>query len=823
MKTYSFNNGWRYAHLDQGDWKDVTLPHDAMIDEERSDDAACGVNGCWIEGKDYEYEKTFTLPEELKGKVLNLEFEAVYMEPEVYLNGEKIAFRPYGYTNFYVDISEAVKWDGENTLRVIARNAAQPNSRWYSGAGIYRPVWLHVQEQAHINMNGIKIRTAQINPAVVEVKVAVNQPGTVKVQISKDGATVAKAEAQAEDNTASFTFEIADAKLWTPETPELYECTAEFGDDAVTEKFGIRTATVTAKEGFCLNGERVIIRGGCIHHDNGILGARCYDDAEYRKIAILKKAGYNAVRSAHNPCSKAMLRACDELGMLMMDEYVDMWYIHKCKFDYGRYVMDWYRQDIADMIDKDYNHPCVILYSLGNEVAETAQKKGIEFFKQMKAVCKELDPDRPVTVGVNIFFNFLSSIGMGQYSDKKSEKEAQKAEKKAAKAAAKAEKEAAKKGADADAETEKKPAKAKKKKAVGSEFFNNLAGMLGSGFMTTMATMYFCDVTTRGCYAEMDAAGYNYGIKRYKHDVKKYPDRVILGSETFCSDAYKFWELAKDRPALIGDFVWSGIDYLGENGIGAWEYRDYAEDFTHGNGWMTAGAGRVDLIGNELGEALYTKVAFELEEGPYISVVPVNHTNDKHSPSAWKFSNAIPSWSWNGLNGNDAQVEVYSRAPRVALYINGTKVGEKKFKKNCRYVFKTKYADGEVKAVALDNDGKELASSVLTTAGNDTQLTVAPEKASVKPGELCFIRLKFTDANGTVKPLERANITVSVAGGELLAVGSAAPVYTGSYLSDTTDTYYGEAMCVVKAGESGQVSVSAVSGDMTGSAVVAVE
>ncbi len=764
MKTYSFNEGWRYAHLDQGDWKEITLPHDAMIDEERSDEAACGVNGCWIEGKDYEYEKTFTLPEELKGKVLTLEFEGVYMEAEVHLNGEKLAFRPYGYTNFYVDITGKALFGEENTLRVIARNSGQPNSRWYSGAGIYRPVSLHVQDEKHILLNGLKIRTAQINPAVVEVKVSVSEPGDVKVKITKDGNVVAEKETSCEKE-ACFSLDIEDAKLWTPDTPELYECTAQFGEDEETEKFGIRTATVSAAEGFCLNGGRVIIRGACIHHDNGILGARCYRDAEYRKVALLKKAGYNAIRSSHNPCSKALLSACDELGMLMMDEYVDMWYIHKCKYDYGNYVMEWYEQDIKDMIDKDYNHPSVIMYSLGNEVAETAQKKGIEFFKTMKAVCKEHDPDRPVTVGVNIFFNFLSSIGMGQYSDKKSEKEAAAAEKKAAVAAAKAEKDAAKAakeekkdGADAG----KKPAKAKKKKAVGSEFFNNLAGMLGSGFMKTMATMYFCDVTTRGCYAEMDVAGYNYGIKRYKHDVKKYPERIILGSETFCSDAYQFWELAKARPSLIGDFVWSGIDYLGENGIGAWEYKDYAPDFSHGNGWMTGGAGRVDLIGTELGEALYTKVAFELEEGPYISVVPVNHTKDKHSPSAWKFSNAIPSWSWNGLAGKPAEVEVYSRAPRVALYINGKKVGEKKFKKNCRYTFKTNYADGEIKAVALSKDGKELASNILTTAGSETRLAVAPEKMEVKAGELCFVRLRFTDAAGTVKPLERGNLTVSV-------------------------------------------------------------
>ncbi len=831
MKTYSFNEGWKYAHLDQEDWKEVTLPHDAMIDEERSDDAACGVNGCWIEGKDYEYVKTFTLPEDLKGQVLTLEFEAVYMTPEVYLNGEQVAFRPYGYTNFYVDITDKVKFGEENTIRVIARNAAQPNSRWYSGAGIYRPVWLHVQNQKHIKINGLKIRTASVNPATIEVKVAVNQPGTVAVKVTKDGEVVASGDiaCNEEDDEAVITFEIDGAKLWTPDTPELYECTADYDGDTVTEKFGIRTATADAANGFCINGERVIIRGACIHHDNGILGARCYKDAEYRKVAILKKAGYNAIRSAHNPCSKYMLQACDELGMLMMDEYVDMWYIHKCKYDYGNYVMDWYERDITDMIDKDYSHPCVVMYSLGNEVAETAQEKGIEFFKTMKDVCKKLDPDRIVTTGVNIFFNFLSSIGMGQYSDEKAEKEAKAAEKKAAKAAAKAEKEAAKaaeNGTAADADNAGdagKPAKAKKKKAVGSEFFNNLAGMMGNGFMKTMATMYFCDVTTRGCYAVMDAAGYNYGIKRYKHDAKKYPERVILGSETFCCDAYMFWEIARTTPSVIGDFVWSGIDYLGENGIGAWEYSDYCPDFSHGNGWMTAGAGRVDLIGTELGEALYTKVAFEQEKGPFLAVVPVNHTNDKHSPSAWKFSNAITSWSWNGEDGKPAQVEVYSRAPKVALYVNGEKVATKKFKKNCRFVFKTTYYSGTVKAVEIDENGNEGASCELHTAGDNTVLTVAPEKTTVKPGELCFVRLRFTDEAGTVKPLKRGDVTVQAENGERLAVGSAAPYFTGSYLADTTDTYYGEAMTVIKAGESGEVKVTATCGDLKGTATILIQ
>ena len=261
-----------------------------------------------------------------------------------------------------------------------------------------------------------------------------------------------------------------------------------------------------------LNGKRTILRGACIHHDNGVLGACCYEDAEWRKIRILKENGYNAVRSAHNPCSKALLDACDHLGMLVMDESVDQWYIHKTEYDYVNYFMDWWKQDLKDMVEKDYNHPSVILYSTGNEVSETAQPRGIALTKEMTEYLHGLDPTRPVTCGINIFFNFLSSIGLGVYSDEKARKEVEKPQ---------------------------------KKKAVGSEFFNNMAGLLGDEFMKRGATLHGCDVKTRDAFANMDIAGYNYGIYRYKHDLKKYPRRLILGSETFCKDAYQFYELAK--------------------------------------------------------------------------------------------------------------------------------------------------------------------------------------------------------------------------------------------------------------------------------------
>ena len=801
MQEFLFNDGWKYRRLGEGAWTPVTLPHDAMIGEERSDGAAGGTNTGWFAGYDYEYEKTFFVPAEYRDRLVTLEFEGVYRGAEVYLNGEKAACRPYGYTNFYVEADAFLRYGRENTVRVIARNREQPSSRWYSGAGIYRPVRLYVAARAHILRNGIRIRTVGLSPATVEVRVAVSCAGALHLAVSRRGKRVAEAAGRCgAAGELAFSFVIPDAELWSPDHPALYELEARFGgecpgedvarerlgEDAARERFGedvageedvarvrfgIRTISCDAARGFCLNGERLVLRGACIHHDNGILGARCYAEAERRKVRLLKAAGYNALRSAHNPCSKALLDACDELGMLMVDEYADMWYIHKTAHDYADHLPAWYEEDLRDMVEKDRNHPCVALYSLGNEVAETGQARGIGLCKAMYDVCKRLDPDRPVTVGVNLFFNWLYALGFGVYSDKKAQKAPQ--------------------------------------KKVGSEFFNALAGRMGAGFMKFMATLPPCDAKTRGCYAVIDAAGYNYGIRRYKKDIKKHPARVILGSETFCADAYAFWEFAKAHPALIGDFVWAGMDYLGEVGIGSWEYKEYAPSFAHGAGWLAAGSGRLDLIGTPQGEALYTRVAFELEDKPQIAVVPVSHTDERHSPSAWKFSNAIPSWSWNGLDGRPARVEVYSRAPVVELYVNGRRVGRKKFRKNCRFDFRVTYEGGEIVAIARDTGGKELARSRLQTAGEETVLSVLPEQPRAKPGEVCFVRLAYTDAAGNKKPLARGRIAVEAEGGELLALGHACPYNPDGFLRADTDTYYGEALAAVRAGAGGRVVVRA--------------
>lgn len=784
MHRKRFNDGWFYKHL-QGseEGMPVTLPHDAMMEERRSPESMGGANIGWFEGGDYLYTREFEVTADMRDKHVVFEFEGVYHNAEVYLNGRRAAYRPYGYTNFYVDADPFLKYGQMNELRVIARNSDQPNSRWYTGSGIYRPVNMYVGEKDYILPGGIRIRTVGIRPARVEITVLTSAPGEVKAEILEGERTVAVFE---EDSAGKLvkTVEIPDAKLWGVKHPHLYTCRVSFGKDEAQETFGVRELTWDSKKGLAMNGKRIILRGACIHHDNGVLGACAYPEAEERKIRILKENGYNAVRSAHNPCSRALLDACDRLGMLVMDEYVDVWYIHKTEHDYAGLMQKWWKEDLKDMVEKDYNHPSVILYSTGNEVSETAQKQGISLTGQMTRYLHRLDPTRPVTCGINIFFNFLSSIGFGVYSDDKAKKNAEKAAR------------------DSESLREGK----KKKKPVGSEFYNTMAGIFGDYTMKLGATLYPCDVKTRDAFANMDVAGYNYGILRYKGDLKKYPDRLILGTETFCKDAYDFWEIAKKNPRIIGDFVWAGMDYMGEVGVGSWEYEDYAPRPMDEYGWLSAGSGRINILGKPLAEAAYTRVAFERIKGPVIAVKPV-YQKGKHSPSAWKMTEAMESWSWRGCAGWPATVEVYARAAEVELFIENVSVGRKRLKNTCRTTFHTTYQDGEITAVSYDEAGREIGRASLRTAGPKTQLRAVPEQEKVQAGGLVFIPIQYTDGEGILKPMEKHSVKASVKGGKLLGFGNACPFNKDGYRKDTVKTYYGEAMAVVQADGSSDVEV----------------
>ncbi len=766
MIKIDFNKEWKYRKIDVEDkFKAIDLPFDAMLYENRALNNPGIHNIGYFEGHDYEFVKSFTLTEEQLSKELTIEFEGVYHNAKVYVNENQAAFRPYGYTNFYVKLNDYLK-AGENTIRVVAVNSDQPNSRWYTGSGIYRPVWLYEAGENHILINGIKIKTISLEDGNARISLSVETVGNgqLSYEIIDDSEAVVAAGQMDENYTE---LDIKKAKLWDENHPVLYRARIRFANDISEVQFGIRILNWDRKNGLQVNGNRVILKGACIHSDNQLLGAVTDIDAEFRRVEILKANGYNAIRSAHNPASKYLLEACDRLGMYMMDEYVDMWYIHKNKYDYANYMRDWYEADLYDMVQKDYNHPSVIMYSTGNEVAETGQQEGIELTKKMTEYLHSLDDTRPVTCGVNIFFNYLYSKGFGVYSDEKAEKADQ---------------------------------------TVGSEFYNQLAGLLGDKTMKIGATLHGCDVKTRDAYANMDIAGYNYGILRYKKDLRRYPDRLILGSETFCKDAYKFYEMAKNNPGIIGDFVWAGMDYLGEVKIGSWEYEDYAPKNADDAGWLSAGSGRIDLTGKPIGEAYYTKVAFEQEKGPIIAASPV-YQQGKHTPSAWKMSDAIRSWSYKGCEGYKANVEVYARAKSVELFLNGISQGTKN-SNDCIFRFTIKYHSGELLAVSYDENGYEIGRDMLTTAGDDTIVSILPEKESVENGHLLYVRLRLTDYFGTWKPMEKRKLKVSVKNGKLIALGNGCPYNPNGFLSNEANTYYGEALAIIRAEQGEELTIN---------------
>lgn len=774
--------GWYYKKL-EGNFSSVPvrLPHDAMLHEGRSDRSAGGVHVSWFQGVDYCYTNNInwsptSFP--FEPKLVLLECEGVYRNAEVYFNDELITRRPYGYTCFYADLSGKLE-KGNNTLRVHALNSKQPNSRWYSGSGIFRPVHLLIFPKKHIQVNSVRIKTVNFQQPEINVSGKTEGTGVVQIEIiDVQSAEILWQTESFSDGSFHTKISLPGAILWNPETPRLYNCRLSFDQDIQEVAFGIRMITCNAQEGFRLNGHRIILRGACIHHDNGILGAVAEPFAETRKVRLLKEAGYNALRSAHNPCSKALLEACDQEGMLLMDEYVDMWYIHKTKYDYADDFPQWWRQDLTDMVNKDYNHPCVIMYSIGNEVSETSQQRGIKLTDEMQKHLRTLDDTRPVTCGINLFFNYLSRLGFGVYSDEKANK------------------------------TENLPDSRKKK--VGSEFYNEMAGVLGAKFMKFGATLPGSDKYTKDAYAALDVAGYNYGINRYKRDFRKYKNRVILGTETFCADAYRFWELAKRHSALIGDFVWAGMDYLGEAGIGAWEYKEYAPDFGGGFGWITAGSGRLGITGQSSGEMLYTQVAYE-QIPIAMAVVPVSKKRRRHSPSAWKLTNALPSWSWHGMEGAQAMIEVYSRTDRVALYLNNKKIGEKRNKNNCRLLFKATYQPGVLQAKGLDRNGVVVCSTVLRTSNEQTILSLIPELKVLTQKDLAYIQIRYADPTGITQPLARGKIKVQVENGKLLGLGNSCPFNKYGYLNDFTDTYYGEALAVIRPISAGEIVIRAQS------------
>jgi len=760
----AWNTGWTYWSDNQPEHVVVDLPHDAMIVGERNPDAKGGQSTAFFDADTYHYQKTLKASAKMVKSHVTLQFEGVYRNPKVYINDRLAGGTAYGYIPFEVQADSFLK-EGDNVIRIDADNSKFPNTRWYSGGGIYRPIHLLVQDpEAYIQQ--VKILTKSITPATIALNVA-HQGGEVKATILLNGVEVAKAEGDQTEIT------IPDAKLWSAESPTLYEARVELSKsgkvvETRTEKFGIRTIDWNAQQGLLINGKPTLLRGGCIHHDNGILGAREYDDAARRKVATMKSYGFNALRSAHNPISPALLRACDELGMYIMDEMWDVWYSYKNTEDYSKDFMANWQDDIDKIAARDYNHPSVIMYSIGNEVVEPVTKEGLEMEQKLVARFHEADSSRPVTCGMNLVIQMMNAaLGMNF------------------------------------TRSEETGTKADKQPKMTSEEYNKMMVENGQRKAQYVVRPEVDMICSPGLDI-LDIAGYNYGILRAETDAKLHPDRVQVGTETYCFDIATSWPLVERLPQLVGDFMWTGWDHLGEVGIGFWYYGSGDEGFYKQYPWLISGAGAIDLLGNPTGEALRAKAVWEKTDEPLIGVCP--YMDEPLVKAMWRGTNSIPCWSWPGQEGKAGQVEVFTSAPTCRLYLNDELIGEQQVNA-CRAIFDVNYQPGTLKAVTIGADGKEHTAELKSATG-ETMIAARTEGKTHRAGQLVFVDIALTGENGVVVGNRDTRLKVKVEGAQLLAFGSARPFTEENFQDGIYTTWFGLSQAIIKADKPGSVKLT---------------
>lgn len=778
MEKIKFTDNWSCKKEGETAFAPVILPHDAMIHEKRDPKSPGGSAHGFFNGGKYVYEKHFEAPAEWREKHVLLEFEGVYRNSVVFVNGKEAGSHRYGYTPFTVELDQHLQYGKSNVITVEADNSRLPNSRWYSGSGIYRPVSLYIGNKTYIAHQGVKIRTESVSPAIVRVETGVNG-GEVSVEIL-DAAGKKAASGKGTD----CRLEIPDAKLWDAEHPYLYQCRVTLSEngsivETVTEAFGIRKLSWSAK-GLFINGKKILLRGGCVHHDNGILGAAAWDKSEERRVRIMKENGFNAIRASHNPASAAMLRACDKYGMYLIDETFDMWYVRKSRYDYGLDFKDCWREDTRAMVERDFNHPSVIMYSIGNEVSEPGKPEGVKQGKEIISFIKSLDESRVVTGGMNLMIMGNYAKGKGQYDNVDQEDEDREKKKKA--------------GGDRKGGEPKNASLA----------FNIMASMVGSG-MNKAGNSAKVDAVTAPILDALDIAGYNYASGRYPLEGKAHPDRVIFGSETFPQDIYKNWEMVKKYPYLVGDFMWTAWDYLGEAGIGAWSYTG-GMPFSRPYPWILGGAGVIDILGNPDVSCRNAQIVWDQKSEPVIGVRPVNHPGVRVSKSVWRGTNAVESWSWKGCDGNKALVEVHSKAPVVELFLNGRSLGKKKTKE-AQAVFQTKYQSGAISVTAYDVSGRVMGKNELKSSVGNLHIAVEPEEREIRKGDIVYIPVSIKGENGVVECNADRRLDISVENGTLLAFGGANPCTEESYDAGSFTSYLGRALAVVYANAPGRIRV----------------
>ena len=732
-----WNEDFDWTFTQNGKTVRVDLPHDWDIYAgPNSGKGATGTGGGWYEGGIGEYRKKLQVESlNLKDELLKLHFEGVYQKAEVFINGQKAGQHGYGYTPFTIDITPYINKDkGPNELVVRVNNSQQPNCRWYSGSGIYRHVWLDVMPKVHIAENGIfvttDLATDGVQKAKVDVKVTVENedkvPHTATVKVEKQEQTVSLNAGERKD--IDFSYIIDHPHLWSPDDPYLYSALVSLNQEQQEAvSFGIRRIRFDAHRGFTLNGKPVLINGACLHHDDGVLGAMAFDAAEIRKVRLMKEAGFNLIRTSHNPPSRAFLDACDSIGMLVIDEAFDGWRQAKNPYDYSTLIDSCYREDIHAMVMRDRNHPCIISWSIGNEVIERKDLRVVTTARQLKAAVLECDPTRPVTEALCAWDNDW-------------------------------------------------------------EIYDPH-------------------------FEVLDIGGYNYMIHKHATDHQRDPQRVMWQTESYPRDAFRNWATVADNSYVIGDIVWTGLDYLGESGIGRYYYEGDRPGEHYANGgqpeWHGAYCGDVDITGWRKPISHYREILWNSPlTSLYMAVREPDGYHGKIRTTAWSVWPTWESWTWPGWEGKSINVEVYTKEPEVTLYLNNKEIGRKAVNRTTEYkaVFTIPYQPGTLRAEA---GGKKV---VLETAGTPAKLKLTADRRSITADgqDLAFITIEVIDRQGHVCPEAAIPCQVSVSGsGSLLAAASADLMDTEPYTSPRVTTWKGRAIIVVRSAfKTGQAKVS---------------
>ncbi len=772
-REIDFNENWKFIRadvsgaeqllFDDSNWRTLDLPHDYSIDDlsEEEDFKQIGPfsekspgakSTGHVTGGTAWYRKHFILGKEDESKIVNILFDGVYMNADFWLNGNYLGKHPYGYTAFSFNITKYLNPTGqENILAVQVKNEGK-NSRWYSGSGIYRNVTLLKTNLVYIDIWGNYITTARVSSgkAVVKIETSVvnsdnqKQEIIVKTEIfNPAGELVTTAENPMELQNTGITnqtneIDIDNPQLWSTENPNLYSAKIQLKKngkiiDETLQKFGIRTIDFSAEKGLLLNGENVLLKGGCMHHDNGALGSATFKTAEYRRIKVMKENGFNAIRTSHNPPSKYFLDACDELGMLVMDESFDQWQKPKNPQDYNLYFDNWWEKDIESMVKRDRNHPSIIIWSVGNEIPERADSLGLEIFRKLKDKILEFDNTRPVTQAICSFWD-----NPGKTWD----------------------------------DTEK-------------------------------------------AFAQMDVHSYNYQWRQYESDHEKFSERIMIGTESIPLEAFENWQQVEKNSYVIGDFVWTGMDHLGESGIGNTHFDNETVDGLPDWPWYVNNSGDISILGFKKPQMYFRDVVWRNSELEILVHTPIP-AERKEIISFWGWPDEVKCWNWEGNEGNLLQVSVYTRCEKVRLELNGEVIATKNVSDATKLTarFEVPYHPGELVAIGLTN-GKEIVRQSLKTTGSPNQLKITAEPDILPPGQndLAYFNVEVLDENGMLVLNAENKIEFDISGPCILqAVANENPKDMHSFQQPRVNTFRGKCQLIVRLTDgAGEVAVTAKS------------